>query len=168
MPSGGFKINRRGIQKMSREIEKEFAKNPITIPVQADGSPQPVSVVNHHAPVVYGGVSGSSVVWGDGQANLNQTSHAGSGQEELAAALTRILEQMPRDGLPAEDAEDLEDAGGQALEAARSPHHDEGRVKRGVRAILRILEPIAQGARAGASEGAQGWAREAMQSLPPL
>lgn len=166
MPKGGFKINKRGIREMSKELEREFAKHPITIPVQAEGSPRPISVVNHHAPVIYGGVSNSSMVWGNGQANLSQNSQTGAGQEDLVSALERILKQMPRDQLPAEDVEDLEAASSQVLEEVRSSQPEQAHAKRGLRTMLRILNPIAQGLQAGASEGAQSWARDAIQSLP--
>jgi hypothetical protein len=51
----GFKINKQGIRNMAREIEREFAKNPIRVPVETeyDGVyPAVASVTNYHGPVV--------------------------------------------------------------------------------------------------------------------
>ncbi|MBF6541221.1 hypothetical protein IU418_28905, partial [Nocardia farcinica] len=36
----GFKINRRGIQQMSREIQREFAKNPVRVPIEMESNSQ--------------------------------------------------------------------------------------------------------------------------------
>ncbi len=36
MPSRGFKINHDAIRQMSRELEREFAKNPIRVPIEVE------------------------------------------------------------------------------------------------------------------------------------
>lgn len=38
MPDRGFKINHAAIRQMSREIEQEFAKHPIRVPIEVEGA----------------------------------------------------------------------------------------------------------------------------------
>lgn len=55
--AGGFKINKQAIKKMTRELEKEFAKNPVKVPLEADSGgvafPSSPSITNnYHGPIV--------------------------------------------------------------------------------------------------------------------
>ena len=67
--AGGFKINKQGIRKMTRDIEREFAKNPVKVPLEADPGavslPAATTVHNYHGPVVT--VSGyhAQIAWGN-------------------------------------------------------------------------------------------------------
>ena len=36
MANSGFKINKAGIRQFTRELERELAKHPVRIPVEAD------------------------------------------------------------------------------------------------------------------------------------
>ena len=50
-----FKINKQGIAKLQRELEREFARNPIRVPIVAEASIGGASggmVVNYNGPVV--------------------------------------------------------------------------------------------------------------------
>ena len=38
MANGGFHIDKRAIAKMSKEIEREFAKHPVRVPIETDQS----------------------------------------------------------------------------------------------------------------------------------
>lgn len=52
----GFEINKQAIRKMGRQIEKEFAKNHVRVPLEADASgvtfPAGTITNNYHGPVV--------------------------------------------------------------------------------------------------------------------
>lgn len=139
---------RKWARGISRNIEKGFARNPVEIPIQAvadrnlaltEQSEQPTNVIH-----VHGGISGSSVVMGDGTANLNHGAPQAPKATELETAIIRLLERMPEDQIPVEDAEDLRVEGERALEELRADAPDEGKVARAVRSVRsvqRILQP---------------------------
>lgn len=65
--AGEFKINKQAIRKMTQEIEKEIAKNPVRVPLEADptGMTFPATSVtnNYHGPVVTVNGDNAQLAW---------------------------------------------------------------------------------------------------------
>ena len=111
----GFKINKKGIQEMTRELEKEFSKNPIKIPVCAShldlsqdemniGEQRSVGVVNNFtinaAPHSQLAVNAHEI---HQEMNLSGSDEK---TEEMKDLLTEISQKM--DSLNLSDEDELE------------------------------------------------------------
>lgn len=93
----GFKINKQAIRKMTREMEKEFAKNPVRVPIEADPSvsrfpPATTITNNYHGPVVTVHGDNAQLAW-DNQ-GVSQNRDIAPGFEELAKVLTGLLASL--------------------------------------------------------------------------
>ena len=93
--TNGFRINKQGIRKMTKEIEREFARNPVRVPLEADrprgtGS-HSTTVNNYNAPGLTpffrsGGCVSRPVARGCGQGDWSdhveqqEASHSGAGR----------------------------------------------------------------------------------------
>jgi len=95
----GFKINREGIWRMSREIEREFAKHPIRVPIQAEPQgttwplPSSTTVNNYHAPVATANGDGTQLAWNSGSVHQSHepVEQVAPGYEDLAHIITDLL-----------------------------------------------------------------------------
>lgn len=97
--SSGFKINKRAIRDMTRDLEKEFAKNPIRIPIEADPSgalPPSTTVNNYNGPVVTVNGGHAQVAWGNDSVSQVQdrAEQIAPGYEELARIVTDLLASL--------------------------------------------------------------------------
>lgn len=72
----GFRINKQAIRQMTREIEREWAKNPVRIPLQADSTgidlPPAMTVNNYNGPVVTITGDHAQVAWNNHDVTLSQ------------------------------------------------------------------------------------------------
>ena len=75
------------------------------------------------------------------------------------------LQQLPAAGLPAADKQDAEAAAQEALDALTQPEPDRALVRRSVAALKGHLAQLSAGLVAGAEQGAQEWAKTAIQHL---
>jgi hypothetical protein len=87
------------------------------------------------------------------------------GFEPLAQAVVLTLEQLRAAGLPEEDVEDAEAAGEEVLAEVTKPDPDRGVIRRALKALKGCLTPIAMGLSAGTADGAQEWAKTAIEQL---
>jgi hypothetical protein len=168
MAPSGFKINKQAIARMTREIQREFDKHPISVPIQAD-APE----LHHRGTTVYNGpvvnVHGdrAQIAWG------NRDVHQGSkeqqeiapGFEAITQALVSTLEHLAEVGLNNEDRITAEDAASDVLSEVTKEHPDRGVIKRGIAIVKGILAPFALGAQAGMSDSAREWAKTAVEQL---
>lgn len=72
-------INKQAIAKMQRELQREFDKHPIRVPINAErpeafGQPGTTTVNHYHAPVVTVHGDRAQVAWGDGEVHQDQGS----------------------------------------------------------------------------------------------
>ncbi|PRX52606.1 hypothetical protein B0I32_1313 [Nonomuraea fuscirosea] len=168
-------INKQGIARMAREIQKEFDKHPITVAINVDEPDLPTgfAVQGHttinYGPVIHGSADSAQLAWNN-SGTVNQAQNFGEQQiapgfELLAQALISTREGLTGLGLADEDLADAQTAADDALAEVTQSEPDRGKLRRAVAALKGLLAPIATGLTAGASEGAQGFARTAIEQL---
>lgn len=166
-------INKQGISKLMRDIQREFDRQgPIRVPVHTTMPELPAlgsgtTVNNYNGPVFNGDVSGAQIAWGNDTVTQNQQheSTVAAGFEDLAKFVTDLLRQLPEVGLSNEDREDAESAARDVLTEITQPEPEPSRLRRAVTMLRGVLAPVANGVVAGAAEGAQEWAQTAISGL---
>ncbi|MFD8972236.1 MULTISPECIES: hypothetical protein [Streptomyces] len=130
----------------------------------------PQNVTSHDGPVFNAGVSHTQLAWNNETVTQNQQSNGGPvapGYEALAELVTRLLGQLPEQGLAERDREDAEVAAQEVLaEITRTDAApEEGRLRRALAGLRGALAPVATGVVAGTAVGAQEWALAAIAGL---
>ncbi|MGL5826773.1 MAG: hypothetical protein ACRCYU_18480 [Nocardioides sp.] len=152
----GFEINRRAIQKMSKEIEKEFARNPVRVPLEADASgvtfPAAAVTNNYHGPVVTVHGDNVQLAWDNQTVNQTQNQDIAPGYEELAKVVTGLLVSLPALGLSDADEQEAKATATTVLGEVVKDEPDQGRIKRSITMLRGLLAPIATGVRTAASD----------------
>lgn len=145
----GFEINKQAIRKMSREIEKEFAKNPVRVPLEADASCMtfPASTItnNYHGPIVTVHGDNAQLAWDTQTVNQTQNQDIAPGYEELAKVVTGLLASLPALGLSRDDEQEAKATAESVLGEVVKDEPDQGRVKRGITMLRGLLAPLATG-----------------------
>lgn len=164
-------INKREIARMARDIQREFDKHPIRVPVQAD-APEPqegflAGTTIYNGPVIHGNADGAQLAWGNNAVyqTQNDTEQITPGFEAIAQAVVSTLEQLPVVGLAEDDLQDAKFAADEVLAEVTEPEPDRPRIRRAVSALKGLLAPVATGVVAGSADGAQEWARTAIEQL---
>jgi hypothetical protein len=164
-------INRQAIAKMMRDIQREFDKHPIRVPIETDGPALPTGTTFgsaiYNGPVIHGDVTGAQLAWGNQTVHQtqNQTQQIAPGFEAPAQAVVRTLEQLPAVGLAEQDQQDAEGAARDVLTEVTQSAPDRRKIRRALSALKGLLAPVATGLAAGAGEGAQEWAKTAIEQL---
>jgi hypothetical protein len=164
-------INRQEIARMMRDIQREFDKHPIRVPVQADppavlGSIPGGTTTIFNGPVIHGDANGAQLAWGNDIVQQNRTRPVTPGFEALAQAVVKVLEQLPRVGLAEDDQQDADEAAHEVLAEVTQPQPDRGKIRRALATLKGLLAPIAVGLAEGSAEGAaHEWARTAIEQL---
>ncbi|WP_065246988.1 hypothetical protein [Dermabacter vaginalis] len=170
--ANGFKINKKVMRNLTREIERDFAKNPVRVPLRADHStvalPAAKTVNNYHGPVVFT-VNGDNaqVAWGN-QSSTQVQKHAdqvAAGYEQLAELLTDILANLPTFQLDGTDGEVLRENANLVLQEVVKSEPDQSVVRRGVTLIKGLLAPLSAGIGKAVTEEAVEAARQAIYAL---
>ncbi|MFB7372132.1 hypothetical protein ACFC0D_20070 [Streptomyces sp. NPDC056222] len=128
---------------------------------------QPRNDHHYDGPVFNGPASHNQFAWNNGTVTQNQqvNGEVAAGYEALAARVAELLRQLPEAGLAEQDREDAEAAAGEVLEVITQPEPEAGRVRRALATLRGALVPVASGVAAGATVGAQEWARAAIEGL---
>lgn len=147
--TSGFKINKQAIRKMTQEIEKEFAKSPVRVPLQADpsGATFPATSVtnNYHGPVVTVNANNAQLAWDNQTVHQTQQHDIAPGYEALAKLLTGLLASLPAFGLPNGDVDEAKSTAETVLGEVVKDEPDQGVIKRGVTMLKGLLAPVAAG-----------------------
>ncbi|RIS06293.1 hypothetical protein [Mycobacteroides abscessus] len=149
--ASGFKINKRGIEQMSRELEREFAKHPVRIPLKADTSgvqlPAATTVNNYNGPVINVEGDHAQLAWNNHDVTQarNNTEQIAPGYEELADLVTRLLASLPTFELDPADQTEAQDTGTAILREVVKAEPDKGIVRRGITMLKGLLAPVASG-----------------------
>jgi hypothetical protein len=172
MAPSGFNINKRGIEQFTREIQREFDKHPIRMPVTVDREGlQPTSAAgptNYYGPVINVHGDRAQLAWGNESVVQNQVQseqQIAPGFEAIAQAVVSTLRELAGAGLEADDQQAAEVAAQEVLAEVVKDDPDRGVVKRGVMMLKGLLSPVALGMSTGAADGAQEWARTAVEQL---
>jgi hypothetical protein len=101
------RINKRGIQQLMNEIQREFDKHPIRVPVVAESpvadeivqayGPPPSGTAVYQGPVIIGNADGAELAWGNNtvqQTAVNRTEEVAPGFEAIAAAVALTLGRL--------------------------------------------------------------------------
>lgn len=121
---------------------------------------------HYYGAVVQGNADGAQFAWGNQTVTQVSGGHqVTAGYEELATTITAILQNLPRYELPENDQADVGVVATEILAEVVLPAPNQGKIRRACAAIKGFLSPIAIGASAGAGEGAQELARQAIESL---
>jgi hypothetical protein len=186
----GFSIDKRGIAKMMKEIQHEFDKHPISVPVEAapqitpkvddsqEGSkgsgpqvaPKSGDTIIYHGPVItiHGNANGAQLAWDNEkvtQSQRNKKEQIASGFEPIAQAIAKTLEGLHAVGLDDPERQGAEAAASAALTEVTNTQPDKGRLRNALAALKGYLTPIALGLAAGSAGGAQEWAHTAIEQL---
>lgn len=165
-------INKRAIAKIAKDIEREFAKHPIRIPLETDG-PEGMTArftgsTVFNGPVIHGSADGAVLAWNNGTANQvrNHTEATITpGYEAIAQAVASTLQGLKGVGLSDVDEKDAQAAGEEVLAEVVEQEPDRGKVRRALSALKGYLSPVATGLSQGAGEGAQEWTKTAIEQL---
>ena len=164
-------INRQGIAQFLNEIQREFDKHPIKIPVQADPNISPGltsgSTTIYNGPVIQGDANGAQLAWGnrDVQQHHHSTEQIAPGYEALAQVMVKVLEQLASSGLSDDNQQDVRLASDEVFAEITQPEPDRGKIRRAVSVIKGALAPVAMGLVKGAAAGTDDWARTAIEQL---
>lgn len=168
--AGGFKINRQGIQQITRELEREFAKHPVRVPIEADSSDVPwvpaVTVNNYHGPVVTVTGDHAQLAWNNNTVNQTQdrVEQIAPGYEDLARTITDMLANLNALGL-GDDEADVRDNAEAVLNEIVKETPDPGVIKRGLTMVKGLLAPIATGVRLAVTAESTEAAQQVIQAL---
>lgn len=176
MAGKGFEINRRGIERMMRDVQREFDKHPIRVPVETDdsgivpaGGLTHGNIANYYGPVVQVQGDRAQIAWGDSVTqNQDGAQDVASGYEALAAAVVEIRRGLAVAGLAGGDAREAEAAADDLLREITAPEPDPGKVRRGATMLKGFLASVLAGGGQGLGEGAVDWARAGIEQLGNL
>ena len=176
MAGKGFEINKRGIEQMMREMQREFDKHSIRVPVEADSAgafpahgAAPGHVANYYGPVVQVNGDRAQVAWG-GSVTQNQdgVQEVAPGYEALAAAVVEIRRGLAATGLGAGEQREAEAAADDLLREITVPEPDPGKVRRAATMLKGFLASVLIGGGEGIGEGAVDWVRTGIEQLGNL
>lgn len=169
--ASGFKINKQGIRQMTREIEREFAKNPVRVPLQADSTgvhlPPATTVNNYNGPVVTITGDHAQVAWNNHDVTQSRetTEQVAPGYEELADLVTRLLASLPSLTLDPDDDTEALATSETILREVVKTEPDRGIVKRGVTMLKGLLAPVSSGVSKAVTQESADLARQMIESL---
>jgi hypothetical protein len=153
-----------------RELQREFDKHPIRVPVQTDDdgmTMQGSSTTNYYGPVVTIEGDHAQVAWDNDSLTQNQahTEQVTEGYESLAAAVAEVLRGLPSVGLTSDDQQTAQEAGNHVLSEVTQPKPDRTRVKHRLTMLMGVLAPIVAGGSGAIEESTRQWATTAIEQL---
>jgi hypothetical protein len=160
-------IDKAAIERMARDIQREFDRHPVSVPIHCENPNLQVggAVSHYHGPVFLGSADGAQLAWNSGVVNQTQTSDVAPGFEGIAEAVTELLRGVSEVGIGPEDVGAVNEAGIEVLTEVTQAVPDQPRMKRALRALQGVLAPLATGLVTGLSLDAQSWARQAIEHL---
>lgn len=168
--AGGVRINRQAIRQLTREIEKELARNPVKVPLEADSSsisfPSSATVTNnYHGPVVTVHGDNAQLAWSNQDVSQTQNHDIAPGFEPLAKVLTGLLASVAALGLSEEDSREVQDSAEVVLREIVNAEPERGVIKRGLTMVKGLLAPVATGASAAVSAESAELAKTVIEGL---
>jgi hypothetical protein len=170
--ASNFKINKQGVRRMMRDLEKEVAKNPIRVPVQVDPAYPVVSsaaatVNNYHGPVVTVNGDHAQIAWGNENVTQKQarTEEITPGFEDLARQVTDLLANLATYNLGDEDADEVKTNAKTVLGEVVRDEPDRGVIRKSLVAIKGQLAPVLAGVGQVVTEESAEAARDMIEAL---
>lgn len=169
--TNGFRINKQGIRKMTKEIEREFARNPVRVPLEADrprgtGS-HSTTVNNYNAPIVTVNGDRAQLAWDADHVTQTQerTEEVAQGYEQLAQIVSTLLNELPNLPLDEDDRADARDNADVILDEVVKPEPEKSVVKRATTFLKGLLAPIAAGVVTGTTAEMAEVTRQLIEGL---
>lgn len=165
-------INKRAIRQLTRDLQKEFDKNPVRVPVEADPRTRvprgDSTTVNYNAPVTFVNAGDhAQLAWGNASVvqSQEQVEQVAPGYEELARVLTTLMQASASLGIPDEDRDALDAETVSLLHEVTKDEPDPSRLRRGVTMVKGFLAPVVAGVGQGASAEAAELTRTVIEQL---
>jgi AbiTii len=164
-------INKREIARMARDMQKEFNKHPIRVPIEADPQLPPMAgttITNNFGVIFHNTADGAQVALntgGDVQQQQNQGDQVAPGYELIAQAVAHVMEGLARVELADDDRQDAEEAAAEIVTEVTTAQPNTGKVRRAVKVLKGALAPVAAGLTAATTTEVQEWARTAIDQL---
>lgn len=168
MASRDFRINKQGIARMTREIQKEFDKHPIQVPVHADTPSHDTQLETtvYNGPVINIHGDRAQIAWNNTVASQSQVSEEiAPGFEALAETLVSVLRHLPEIPLDDVERETAEAATHDVLQELTKEQPDSGLVRRGASAVKGVLASVLLSTQTGISDGTREIARSLVERL---
>ncbi len=95
----GFEINRGEMKRMARQIQQEFDKHAISVPIYAERlavpSSSPATTVIYNGPVIYGHANGVQLAWNNNEVTQNRLT-----SQQIAPDFESIAQAVAKDARP--------------------------------------------------------------------
>lgn len=164
-----FKINKQGIAKLQRELEREFARNPIRVPIVAEASIGGASggmVVNYNGPVVTVNGDHAQLAWSNDTVTQSQSgSEIAPGFADVADVVTKVLAALQVLGFSDGDANEVREQAEIVLKEVTKEQPDAGVVKRAVTMLKGLLAAAGAGVAAAVTTESAEVARGLIEAL---
>lgn len=143
---------------MTREIEREFARNPVRIPLEAE-RPRGVvtnstTVNNYNGTVVTVNGDHAQLAWDADhiRQTKERTEEIAPGYEQLAQIVFTLLKELPNLPLDEDDKADARDNADVILGEVVKPEPETSVVKRSATFLKGLLAPVAAGVATGTTD----------------
>lgn len=169
--TNGFRINKQGIRKMTKEIERELARNPVRVPLKVDrpggAGSHSTTVNNYNAPIVTVNGDHAQLAWDAGHVTQTQerTEEVVQGYEQLAQTVSKLLNELPNLPLDEDDRADARDNADVILDEVVKPEPEKSVVKRAATFQKGLLAPIAAGVVTGTTAEMAEVTRQLIEGL---
>jgi hypothetical protein len=169
--ANGFSIDKNAVRKLTKELEREFAKNPVRVPLEAEAGSvalRPATTVNnYHGPVVNVEGGHAQIAWGNNHSvqNQKQVEQIAAGYEELARLVTDLLAGIENFALNDEDQQEVRATAETVLSEVVKEEPTPSVIKRGMTLIKGLLAPVAAGISSAATEESAEAARNFIHAV---
>lgn len=173
----GFEINKQGIARMMRDLQREVDKHPIKARVQPEPrdpshgdvwiAEPPAPVTNYNGPVVLVSGDGAQVAVAGGSVTQSRSDSVtvAAPYGPLAAMIAEALENLPSIDLSTDDLADAQAAAEDVLREVVRDEPDPGVVRRGVAAVKGYLASVLVDAGEETGSEVVAWAAGAVSAL---
>lgn len=161
-------IDRNAIARMTRDLQREFDKHPIRVPIEADPDaalPPATTVNNYNGPVVMVSGDNAQLAWNNDTVNQTQNQEIAPGYEDLARLVTDLVANLDTFELDGDDAQDVLDSAQTVLGEVVKERPDQGIVRRSVKVMKGALAPIVTGVGRTVSDESAESARRVIEQL---
>lgn len=155
------------LNSLSEELQSDMDRLLRPDPSESQAQPEVLNVTINNGPVFHGSVSQSPFAWNNNTVTQVQsnTRAIAPGFVTIAEAAASVLERLPMLGLLEEDQHDATMAANDVLDEVVRSEPDQGKVRRALAALRRLLLPVAMGIVQGAGDGAREWAETLVKQI---
>lgn len=159
-------INEKAVARLMDNLQNEFDKHRITVPVNAEVTPAAAqTVTNYNGPIYLTTGDNAQVAFGSGSTQArSDIQTVAPGYEKLAEAVTALVEHLDHHLSP-DEAQAARYTAGEVLREVTSPAPERAVVKKLITGLKGLLASLAVGAGQEISAEGVAWAREFVERL---